>query len=157
MNIKFLVVGKTDDKNLLTLLEQYQKKVSFYVKFQMEIIPDIKKTKKLSEHEQKLQEGTTILSKITPLDELVLFDQNGKIFSSVGFSDFLQKKMNASIKNLIFAIGGPYGFSDFVYNRANSIISLSQMTFSHQMVRLFAMEQLYRSFTILNNQPYHHE
>jgi len=157
MNIKLLVVGKTDDKNLITLIEQYQKKISFYVKFQIEIIPDIKNTKKLSEYEQKSQEGIAILSKITPLDELVLFDQNGNMFSSVGFSDFLQKKMNASIKNLIFVIGGPYGFSDLVYNRANSKISLSQMTFSHQMVRLFAMEQIYRSFTILNNQPYHHE
>jgi len=156
MNIKLLVVGKTDDKNLLTLIEQYQKKISFYVKFQMEIIPDIKNTKKLSEHEQKSQEGSAILSKITSIDEFVLFDQNGKTFSSIGFSDFLQKKLNSSTKNLIFAIGGPYGFSDLVYNRANSKISLSQMTFSHQMVRLFAMEQLYRGFTILNNQPYHH-
>jgi len=156
MNIKLLVVGKTDDKNLRTLIEQYQKKISFYVKFQMEIIPDIKNTKKLSEHEQKSQEGNAILSKITYTDEFVLFDQNGKMFSSIGFSDFLQKKMNSSTKNLIFAIGGPYGFSDLVYNRANSKVSLSQMTFSHQMVRLFAMEQLYRSFTILNNQPYHH-
>jgi len=157
MNIKLLAVRKTEDKNLLTLIEQYQKKISFYVKFQMEIITDIKNTKKLSEHEQKLQEGIAILSKITPLDDLVLFDQNGKMFSSIGFSDFLQKKMNASTKSLIFVIGGPYGFSDLVYNRANSKISLSPMTFSHQMVRLFAIEQLYRGFTILNNQPYHHQ
>jgi len=156
MNIKLLFVGKTDDKNLFTLIEQYQKKLSFYVNFQIEIIQDIKNTKKLSQHEQKEQEATLILSKTTTTDEIVLFDQSGKTFSSVDFSMFLQKKMNASIKNLVFVIGGPYGFSDLVYSRANEKISLSRMTFSHQMVRLFAIEQLYRGFTILNNQPYHH-
>jgi len=156
MNIKLLFVGKTDDKNLLTLIEQYQKKLSFYVNFQIEIIPDIKNTKKLSHSEQKEQEATLILSKTTTTDEIILFDQSGKTLSSVDFSMFLQKKMNASIKNLIFVIGGPYGFSDLVYSRANEKISLSLMTFSHQMVRLFAIEQLYRGFTILNNQPYHH-
>jgi len=152
-----LFVGKTDDQNLFTLIEQYQKKISFYVKFQIEIISDIKNAKSFSENQQKEQEGTLILSKITPQDEIVLFDQNGKTLSSVGFSEFLQKKMNASVKNLVFVIGGPYGFSEEIYKQANDKISLSSMTFSHQMVRLFAIEQLYRGFTILNNQPYHHQ
>jgi len=157
MNIKMLFVGKTDNKNLFTFIEQYQKKISFYVKFQIEIIPDIKSTKNFSENQQKEQEGMLILSKTTPQDEIVLFDQNGKAVSSVEFSEFLQKKINASVKNLIFVIGGPYGFSQEVYKQANDKISLSPMTFSHQMVRLFAIEQLYRGFTILNNQPYHHQ
>lgn len=157
MNIKLLAIGKTDDKNLLTLIEQYQKRLSFYVKFDLEIIPDIKNVKNLSESQQKEKEGELVLSKITPTDELILLDENGKTFSSVGFSDYLQKKMNSGIKTLVFVIGGPYGFSDSVYQKANGKVSLSEMTFSHQMVRLFVVEQIYRAFTILRNEPYHHQ
>lgn len=157
MNIKLLAIGKTDDKNLQTLIEQYQKRLSFYVKFDLEIIPDIKNVKNLSENQQKEREGELILSKLTPTDELILLDENGKTFSSVGFSEYLQKKMNSGIKTLVFVIGGPYGFSDEVYQKANGKVSLSQMTFSHQMVRLFIVEQIYRAFTILRNEPYHHQ
>ncbi len=157
MNIKLLAVGKTDDKNLQTLIENYQKRLSFYVKFDLEIIADIKNAKNLSEAQQKEKEGELILSKVTASDHLILLDEKGKSFTSVGFSDFLQKKMNSGIKTLVFVIGGPYGFSETVYQRAEGKISLSEMTFSHQMVRLFIIEQLYRAFTILRNEPYHHQ
>lgn len=157
MNIKLLAVGKTDDKNLQTLIENYQKRLSFYVKFDLEIIADIKNAKNLSEAQQKEKEGELILSKVTASDHLILLDEKGKSFTSVGFSDFLQKKMNSGIKTLVFVIGGPYGFSETVYQRAKGKISLSEMTFSHQMVRLFIIEQLYRAFTILRNEPYHHQ
>ena len=157
MNIKLLVIGKTDDKNLQTLIEQYQKRLSFYVKFDLEIVPDIKNVKNLSEKEQKEKEGELILAKISPTDQLILFDENGKAFSSVGFSEYLQKKMNSGVKTLVFVIGGPYGFSDLVHQKATEKVSLSQMTFSHQMIRLFVVEQIYRAFTILRNEPYHHQ
>ena len=157
MNIRLLTIGKTDNKALQTLIDDYTKRLSFYVKFDLEIIPDIKNVKNLSEAQQKEKEGELILSKITPTDQLILLDENGKTFSSVGFSDFLQKKMNAGIKTLVFVIGGPYGFSDTVYQKAQSKVSLSEMTFSHQMVRLFVIEQIYRGFTILRNEPYHHQ
>ena len=157
MNIKLIAIGKTDNKNLQTLIEEYQKRLSFYIKFELEIIPDIKNVKNLSEAQQKEKEGDLILSKLTPTDQLILLDENGKTFSSVKFSEELQKKMNAGIKTLAFVIGGPYGFSETVYAKANGKISLSLMTFSHQMVRLFFIEQLYRGFTILRNEPYHHQ
>lgn len=157
MNIRLLTIGKTDNKSLQTLIDDYTKRLSFYVKFDLEIIPDIKNVKNLSEAQQKEKEGELILSKITPTDHLILLDENGKTFSSVGFSDFLQKKMNAGIKTLVFVIGGPYGFSETVYQKAQCKVSLSEMTFSHQMVRLFVIEQIYRGFTILRNEPYHHQ
>ena len=157
MNIRLLTIGKTDNKALQTLIDDYTKRLSFYVKFDLEIIPDIKNVKNLSEAQQKEKEGELILSKITPTDHLILLDENGKTFSSVGFSYFLQKKMNAGIKTLVFVIGGPYGFSETVYQKAQGKVSLSEMTFSHQMVRLFVIEQIYRGFTILRNEPYHHQ
>ncbi len=157
MNIRLLTIGKTDNKSLQTLIDDYTKRLSFYVKFDLEIIPDIKNVKNLSEAQQKEKEGELILSKITPTDHLILLDENGKTFSSVGFSDFLQKKMNAGTKTLVFVIGGPYGFSEAVYQKAQGKVSLSEMTFSHQMVRLFVIEQIYRGFTILRNEPYHHQ
>lgn len=157
MNIRLLAIGKTDNKALQILIDDYTKRLSFYVKFDLEIIPDIKNVKNLSEAQQKEKEGELILSKITPTDHLILLDENGKTFSSVGFSDFLQKKMNAGIKTLVFVIGGPYGFSETVYQKAQGKVSLSEMTFSHQMVRLFVIEQIYRGFTILRNEPYHHQ
>ena len=157
MNIRLIAIGKTDNKALQSLIDDYTKRLSFYIKFELDIIPDIKNVKSLSESQQKEKEGELILAKITATDQLILLDENGKTFSSVGFSDELQKKMNSGLKTLVFAIGGPYGFSETVYKKASGKISLSQMTFSHQMVRLFFIEQLYRGFTILRNEPYHHQ
>ena len=157
MNIKLIAIGKTDNKSLQSLIDDYTKRLSFYIKFDLDIIPDIKNVKNLSESQQKEKEGELILSKISPTDNLILLDENGKSFSSLDFSTELQKKMTAGIKTLVFVIGGPYGFSDAVYAKANGKISLSQMTFSHQMVRLFFIEQVYRGFTILKNEPYHHQ
>lgn len=157
MNIKLITIGKTDDQQLQQLITLYQKRLSFYIKFDLEIIPDLKNVKSLSEIQQKEKEGELILSKIGSTDHLVLLDENGKSFSSVEFSVELQKKMNSGIKTLVFVVGGPYGFSPEVYQKAQGKISLSPMTFSHQMVRLFFVEQLYRAFTILRNEPYHHQ
>ena len=157
MNIKLLTIGKTDNKNLQVLIDEYSKRLSFYIKFDLEIIGDIKNVKNLSEAQQKEKEGELILSKLSPTDNLILLDENGSQFSSLGFSDYLQKKMNAGIKTLVFVIGGPYGFSEEVYKKSQGKISLSVMTFSHQMVRLFVIEQIYRGFTILKNEPYHHQ
>ncbi|WP_299439236.1 23S rRNA (pseudouridine(1915)-N(3))-methyltransferase RlmH [uncultured Aquimarina sp.] len=156
MNIKLIAVGKTDHKQLENLIAEYIKRLGFYIKFTFEIIPDIKNAKNLSEAQQKDKEGKLILDKTTSSDILILLDENGKQYDSVGFSELLQKHMNSGIKQLIFVIGGPYGFSPDVYNRANGKLSLSKMTFSHQMIRLFFIEQLYRGFTILKNEPYHH-
>jgi 23S rRNA (pseudouridine1915-N3)-methyltransferase len=157
MNIRLLAIGKTDNKSLQTLIDDYTKRLSFYVKFDLEVIPDIKNVKNLSEAQQKEKEGELILSKLAATDQLILLDENGTTFSSVEFSDYLQKKMNAGIKTLVFVIGGPYGFSEEVYKKAQGKVSLSEMTFSHQMVRLFVIEQIYRGFTILRNEPYHHQ
>ena len=157
MNIRLLAIGKTDNKSLQTLIDDYTKRLSFYIKFDLEVIPDIKNVKNLSEAQQKEKESELILAKLSPTDQLILLDENGSTFSSVAFSDYLQKKMNAGIKTLVFVIGGPYGFNDEVYKKAQGKISLSAMTFSHQMVRLFVIEQLYRGFTILKNEPYHHQ
>jgi 23S rRNA (pseudouridine1915-N3)-methyltransferase len=157
MNIKLLAIGKTDDKALQKLIDDYSKRLSFYIKFDLEIIPDIKNAKNLSEAQQKEKEGELILNKLNPTDQLILLDENGSTFSSLSFAEYLQKKMNSGVKTLVLVIGGPYGFSDEVYKKAQGKISLSQMTFSHQMVRLFCIEQLYRGFTILRNEPYHHQ
>ncbi len=156
MKIKLIAIGKTDSKDLQPLIEEYSKRLSFYVSFNIEIIPDIKNAKNLSKKQQKIAEGNELLKRIEKSDTIIILDEKGKTFSSVEFSIFLQKKMNSGLKNLIFIIGGPYGFSEEIYQRANAKISLSTMTFSHQMVRLFFIEQLYRGFTILRNEPYHH-
>ena len=156
MQIKLIAIGKTDNKNLQTLIEDYKKRLSHYIKFEFEIIPDLKNVKHLSEAQQKEKEGELILSKTQNSDVLILLDENGKQMDSIAFSDYLQKHMNSGVKTLIFVIGGPYGFSEEVYKRANGKLGLSKMTFSHQMVRLFFTEQLYRGFTILKNEPYHH-
>lgn len=157
MKIKLLAIGKTDDRNLQTLIETYQNRLKHYINFELEIIPDIKNVKNLSEIQQKDKEGELILAKLNSTDQLILLDEKGKEFRSIQFSEFLQKKMNAGLKQLVLVIGGPYGFSETVYKRAQGKISLSKMTFSHQMIRLFIVEQLYRAFTILKNEPYHHE
>jgi 23S rRNA (pseudouridine1915-N3)-methyltransferase len=156
MKITLISIGKTDNQHLQVLINDYIKRLGFYASFTFVVIPDIKKAKNLSEIQQKKVEGTEILKRIISSDTLILLDENGKSLSSVGLSEFLQKKMNSGLKNLVFGIGGPYGFSEEIYQRANGKISLSKMTFSHQMVRLFIIEQLYRAFTILKNEPYHH-
>ncbi|MDG1730594.1 MAG: 23S rRNA (pseudouridine(1915)-N(3))-methyltransferase RlmH [Algibacter sp.] len=156
MTIKLITIGKTDNKQLTLLIDDYKKRLGFYIKFILEIIPDIKNSKNLSEVQQKQREGELILNKISNSDVLILLDEDGKQFDSVAFSSYLQKHMNSGIKQLVFVIGGPYGFSEAVYKNANGKVSLSSMTFSHQMIRLFFIEQLYRGFTILRNEPYHH-
>ncbi len=157
MKIKLLTIGKTDDKNLIELINTYQKRLRHYISFDFEIIPDSKKAKHLSQTEQKKEEGILFLKRISQSDYVILLDEKGKSFSSVEFSVFLQKKMNSGVKTLVFFIGGPYGFSEEIYLRANQQISLSKMTFSHQMIRLFFIEQLYRGLTILKGEPYHHK
>jgi len=157
MKIKLLTIGKTDVKALEQLIQKYESRLQHYIAFSLEIIPDLKQRKNLSIQLQKEKEGQLILSKISSTDQLFLLDENGKTMDSVEFSKFLQKQMNSGHKQLVFVIGGPYGFSDEVYQKAHGKISLSKMTFSHQMVRLFAIEQLYRGFTILRNEPYHHQ
>ena len=157
MTIKLLTIGKTDNKHLQTLIDDYTKRLSHYIKFEFDIIPDLKKAKHLSEAQQKQKEGDLILAKLSSTDVLILLDENGKQYDSVGFSAYLQKHMNSGIKQLVLVIGGPYGFSDDIYAKAQGKISLSKMTFSHQMIRLFVVEQLYRGFTILRNEAYHHK
>ena len=156
MKIKLLAIGKTDSSQLQYLMAEYENRLKHYIKFELEIIPDIKNIKNLSENEQKEKEGEAILRKLIPTDILMLLDENGKQHSSVDFANYLQKKMNTGIKQLVLVIGGPYGFSDAIHQKAQGKISPSKMTFSHQMVRLFVVEQLYRAFTILRNEPYHH-
>jgi len=157
MEIKLIGIGKTDKTELDQLIKSYQNRLMHYVRFSFEIIPDLKNSKNLSKRLQKEEEGKLILSKISNSDRLILLDENGQEMNSVGFSDFLQKQMNSGLKRLVLVIGGPYGFSEDVYKKASSKLALSKMTFSHQIVRLFIIEQLYRSFTILKNEPYHHQ
>ena len=157
MNIRLIQVGKTDDKKLDELIIGYLNRLKHYVRFEVVVIPQLKNTKNLNEQTQKTKEGEEILKQIIPSDHMVLLDEKGKEFSSVEFSKYLQKQMNSGLKRLVFVIGGPYGFDEAVSARSNSSISLSKMTFSHQMVRLFFVEQVYRAFTILRNEPYHHE
>ena len=157
MKIKLLTIGKTDNAALAQLIKTYEARLKHYIQFSIEIIPDVKNTKNFSEEIQKEKEGDLILSKISSTDRMVLLDENGTSFDSMEFSKFLQKQMNSGIKQLVFVIGGPYGFSEKIYKKSQGKISLSKMTFSHQMVRLFAIEQFYRGFTILKNEPYHHQ
>lgn len=156
MKIKLIAVGKTDNSHIQACMDEYIKRLGFYVSFEMLIIPDIRNSKSLSEEQQKTKEAEAILKNIDSSDVVVLLDEKGKNYTSEGFSEALQKKMNSGIKNLVFIIGGPYGFSNQLYLRANEKLSLSAMTFSHQMVRLFFVEQVYRAFTIIKNEPYHH-
>ena len=157
MQITVLAIGKTDNKELALLIQEYEQRLKHYVKFNFELIPDIKNSKNLSENQQKEREGALILNQLHASDSVVLLDDKGKQFSSVDFSNYLQKKMNSGTKRLVLIVGGPYGFSEAVYRRCTEKLSLSKMTFSHQMVRLFLVEQVYRGFTILRNEPYHHQ
>jgi len=157
MKITLLTVGKTTNANLVTLQDEYQNRLKFYIPFEMVVIPELKNTKNLSIAEQQEKEADLILKQLDTSDEVVLLDDKGKQFTSMGFSEYISKKMLASHKRMVFVVGGPYGFSERVYIRANGKVSLSAMTFSHQMIRLIFIEQLYRAMTILKGEPYHHE
>ena len=156
MKIVLLVTGKTTDPRLVSLIDEYQQRLKHYVPFEFVVLPDIKNAKSLSQDQLKAAEGEAILRYLTPAMDVLLLDEHGHEYRSIEYADFLQKKM-ASGKDLTLVIGGAYGFSKEVYARANGKISLSQMTFSHQMIRLMAVEQLYRAMTILRGEPYHHE
>jgi 23S rRNA (pseudouridine1915-N3)-methyltransferase len=156
MKITLLVVGKTTSVQIESLIQEYLKRLTHYIPFVLQVIPELKNTKALTPEQQKLAEGELILRAINSTTDLVLLDEHGKEFRSVEFADYVQKRMSSG-RDVVFVVGGPYGFSEAVYQRANGKISLSKMTFSHQMVRLFFVEQLYRSMTILRGEPYHHE
>jgi len=157
MKIKLIVIGKTDEKYLSTGIKKYTDRIVHYLPFEYQIIQDVKKTRNLSENQQKEKEGKLILSIVKPGDEVILLDEGGTLTGSVEFARFLEKKMIKGTRNLVFVIGGPYGFSVEIYRTTSSKISLSKMTFSHQMVRLIFSEQLYRALTIIKGEPYHHE
>jgi 23S rRNA (pseudouridine1915-N3)-methyltransferase len=157
MKITLIAIGKTDDSYLQEGFNKYLKRLKHYIKFDVILISDIKKSKNLSEEEQKSKESDLFFKQIQTQDIVVLLDEKGTELSSTHFADMLNKKMISSVQNLVFLIGGPYGFDSSLYQRANHKISLSRMTFSHQMVRLFFVEQVYRAFTILKGEPYHHE
>ena len=156
MRITLLVVGKTTDVHIEALIHEYHKRLAHYVPFVLQVIPELKNTKSLTVNQQKEAEGELILRAITSSTDLVLLDEHGKDFRSIEFAEYIQKKMSSG-RDVVFVVGGPYGFSEAVYRRANGKISLSKMTFSHQMVRLFFIEQMYRAMTILRGEPYHHE
>ena len=156
MKILFLVIGKTDESYLETGIGKYIKRLEHYIPFEMKVIPDIKNRKTLTEEQQKKAEGDLILSQLNPGDDLILLDEKGKTFTSVLFSQWIEKQVNAGSKRIVFVVGGPYGFSKEVYDKCKFKISLSEMTFSHQMIRLIFVEQLYRAFTIIKGEPYHH-
>ena len=157
MNITTICIGKTDEKAIENLLQKYENRLPSHINYQRIEIPDIKNRKNLSEIQQKQKEGEQILAKIVNTDFVIILDEKGKQPTSKQFADDIQNYMNQSVKNLVFVIGGPYGFDESVYNRGNKKMSLSKMTFTHQMVRLFLTEQIYRGFSILQGKPYHHE
>jgi 23S rRNA (pseudouridine1915-N3)-methyltransferase len=157
MKVTLLVVGKTDKAYIKEAVNEYSKRLTHYINFEIDVIPDIKKAKNITVEIQKNKEGELILARNGAGKEMHLFDEKGKMLSSKEFATFLEKKMLSGLKELVFVIGGPYGFSSQVYERGSSKISLSRMTFSHQMARLLCVEQIYRAFTILNGEPYHHE
>ena len=157
MNIDLVVVGKTDSREVDALVEMYAKRINFYAKFSIVYLPDVKNTRKLSQAQQRTAEGEAILRQVGDGDYLLLLDEHGEELRSVEFAAWMQKRMAGGLRWLVFVIGGPYGFSDAVYSRADGKLSLSRMTFSHQIVRAIFTEQLYRAFTIIRNEPYHHE
>ncbi|PRD47465.1 23S rRNA (pseudouridine(1915)-N(3))-methyltransferase RlmH [Sphingobacterium haloxyli] len=157
MKVALLCVGKTDESFIKMGIENYAKRLKHYVHFDIFVIPDIKNARHLTQEQQKTREGELILKQLKNGDFVVLLDERGKAFRSLEFAKFLEQKMVGSVQHVVFIIGGPYGFSEEVYERANEQLSLSKMTFSHQMIRLFFVEQLYRAFTIQRGEPYHHE
>ncbi len=157
MRIIFLVIGKTNEKYLIDAIDEYTSRLKHYIPFETIVIPELKNVKNVSVSDQKEKEADLILKNIQSGDCVVLLDEHGKEFSSMAFSAYIEKKMHTSNKRLLFIVGGPYGFSPRIHSLANEKISLSKMTFSHQMIRLIFIEQLYRAMTILNHEPYHHE
>ncbi len=157
MKFALLVVGRTVEKHYITAINDYVERIKHYTPFDMEVIPELKNTKSLSMEQQKEKEGELILKALQPGDVVVLLDEHGKEFRSIEFAEWAEKKMHTINKRLVFIIGGPYGFSKDVYAAAQEKISLSKMTFSHQMIRLIFVEQLYRAMNILAGGPYHHE
>ncbi len=157
MNIELLVVGKTDSSTIDELVRLYHKRLSHYANFAITTLPDIKRGKRLSASQHKQSESEMILSHIQTSDFVVLLDERGGQYSSMEFAQWLQKRMSSGVRRLLFVVGGPFGFAESVYQRADSKISLSRMTFTHQFIRVIFTEQLYRAFTILNNEPYHNE
>lgn len=155
MNIKLIVVSKTDIPYLQTGVDEYVGRLKHYCDFEMVVIPALKNVGRLNADEVKMKEGELILRQLDKVDQVVLLDEHGKESTSVGFAEFLQKQMNAGVRTLAFVVGGAFGFSPAVYAVAQSRISMSQMTFNHQMVRLFFLEQLYRAHTILRHEKYH--
>lgn len=156
MKTELLLVGKTVNKHFIAGINDYVERTNHYMPFNITIIPELKNTKALTEEQQKEREGDLILQKLQSSDTVVLLDEHGKELRSIEFADWLQRKQNTT-RRLVFIIGGPYGFSKAVYERANERLSLSKMTFSHQMVRLIFCEQIYRACTIIRGEPYHHE
>lgn len=157
MSIELIVIGKTDSKEVAALVEMYARRVNHYCKFAVTVLPDVRNTRNLTIKQQRTAEGEAILRQLTDGDYVTLLDERGAEYRSVEFALWLQKRMNSGVKRLVLVIGGPYGFSEAVYARADARLSLSRMTFSHQIVRAIFAEQIYRAFTILNNEPYHHE
>ncbi|WP_455496892.1 23S rRNA (pseudouridine(1915)-N(3))-methyltransferase RlmH [Coprobacter sp.] len=157
MKILLLVVGKTTESYFSEAIREYSERTKHYIPFDMDVIPELKNTKNLSFDQQKEKEADLILKSLQPGDYIVLLDERGKEYSSLQFAAYLERKMHVVSKRLVFVIGGPYGFSSRVYDSASEKMSLSKMTFSHQMIRMIFVEQLYRAMTILNNEPYHHE
>jgi 23S rRNA (pseudouridine1915-N3)-methyltransferase len=157
MKITLVCIGKTDDKYILEGIDKYNKRLKHYITFNIVELPDVKNVKNLSQSQQKEREAELFNKHIQNTDYVVLLDERGKEFRSLEFSSFLEKKMVASVQHMVFLIGGPYGFAEEIKQRANSFVSLSKMTFSHQMVRLFFVEQIYRAYTIMKGEPYHHE
>ncbi len=157
MKISLLLIGKTNSKFLIDGIQEYVKRLSFYIPFSIKYLNDTKNTRKLSQEQQKQLEGKMILDSLEKSDYVVLLDEHGTEFTSIEFARYIEKKQSTVQRQLVFIVGGPYGFSDDVKKRANEKISMSKMTFSHEMIRLFFVEQLYRAMTIINNEPYHHE
>ena len=157
MKVRLIVVGKTDEKYLIQGIKKYEDRLKHYVKFSLEVIPDVKRGKKTNVSQLQLDEGKAILSKVKSNEFLVLLDERGQEFNSVQFAKFFEKKMVGGVNSMVFVVGGAFGFSQEMYDRANSKISLSQMTFSHQMIRLFFVEQIYRAFTIIKGEKYHND
>lgn len=157
MDITLITVGKTTTSYIQTGIDEYCKRLKRYVPFSIKCLPDIKNSRKLTESQQKEEEGKVILSELSASDHVVLLDERGDMLTSRGFSEFLQKGMLGGKKRMVFIVGGPYGFSNQVYSRANALLSFSRMTFSHEMIRLFFTEQVYRAMTIMKGEPYHHD
>ena len=157
MTIELIVIGKTDSQEVSALVETYARRVNRYCKFSVTVLPDLRSTRNLTAKQQRTAEGEAILRQLGEGDYAVLLDERGTEYRWVEFAGWLQKRLNSGVKRLAMVSGGPYGFSDEVYARADALLSLSRMTFSHQIVRAIFAEQIYRAFTILHNEPYHHE